>query len=81
MTAMEELKDRITAIIGGGSFGVFGGIKLFQIPMQAMPWEFPLKMFGTIILSAIGGLVGLLIKDFYQHRIKYWWINKIKKDK
>lgn len=67
---MEEIQNKASAIAGGAIFGVFGGFKLLGVPVNNLWYEFPLKMFGTVVLSAIGGLVGLIIKDFYIHKIK-----------
>lgn len=81
ITKMEDLQERITAISAGGLIGMLGGFKIWGIGINLLYWEFPLKLVGTTILAAIGGIVGLMARDFYQHKIKTWWIKKIKNDK
>lgn len=81
ITKMQDIQERLAAIIGGGLFGMLGGFKIWGMTINLLYWEFPFKLVGTITLAAVGGIVGLMARDLYHHKIKHWWLKKIKKDK
>lgn len=37
---------------------------------MTFPVEFALKLIGTVILSCVGGIFGMLARDLYTHWIK-----------
>lgn len=37
---------------------------------MTFPMEFGLKLIGTVILSCVGGIFGMMARDFYTHWIK-----------
>lgn len=75
---MDNLRDNLTAIGSGGLVGMFSGFKILGVPVSNWYIEFPLKLGGTIILSAVGALVGLVVKDVYLNYIKPYLFKKKK---
>lgn len=57
---------------GGFTVGGVSGVKIFMLQMNpfSFPAEFALKLIGTIILSCVGGVFGMLARDAYTHWIK-----------
>jgi hypothetical protein len=73
-----EWNDNMTAFTAGGSFGAIGGIAMDvpNIIMQLNPaqfaMEFPVRLVATIMLAFLGGVAGLLGKDWYQYNVRPW---------
>lgn len=57
---------------GGFTVGGVSGVKIFMLQMNpfSFPAEFALKLIGTIILSCVGGVFGMMARDAYTHWIK-----------
>jgi len=72
----QQVRDHRSELLAGwwGGFTVGGvsGIKIFLLQMNPMsfPTEFALKLIGTVILSCVGGIFGMLARDLYTHWIK-----------
>jgi hypothetical protein len=73
-----EWNDNFTAFTTGGSFGAIGGVYLdvpgifLQLNPANFAMEFPVKLVATILLAFVGGVAGLLGKDWYQYNFRPW---------
>lgn len=68
-----------SGFIGGALFGGGTGLTILQTAPMQLIYEFPIKMIFVIVLSFLGGIVGMMAKDLYTSRLKDWWNNKIRK--
>ncbi len=77
------VNEQITYFIRGAFAGCFaGGIFMFgTAPLStSIILEYPLKLFGTIIIAFASGISTVLAADVYRHKIKPL-VDKILKQK
>ena len=69
------MSDQIAGFMGGAIAGCLGGITIFGWPAQVhtgnlaadMAIDFAVKVLGTVIIGAVGGITGMATKDLYRY--------------
>lgn len=69
------MQDSIAGFVGGAIAGTLGGITIIGWPLQVqtgniaadLALEFAIKVIGTVIIGAVGGVTGMATKDLYNH--------------
>jgi TM2 domain-containing membrane protein YozV len=70
--------DAVAFWSGFFSAGGYGSL-ILDISMQGLIIEMPIKIFMAVVIAFMGGIAGLLGKDFYNHKIRNRFFNNNKK--